>query len=146
EGERDQHRVLVLPANHAFEDNLPLWIRELGGEVLPAGQRQTLEILPSAWIMRSLHQEAKFEPGSILKEEGESLTVMGSASPTWRFTWQVGGRSETYWTERAYPHRILKWSSSDGGSGLLKQSVRVPYWQLHGSQDLPYREKLELPR
>jgi hypothetical protein len=146
ESERDLHRILTLPANHAFEDNLPIWIRELGGEVLAPGQRQTLEILPSAWITRSLHQEVKFEPGSILKEEGESVTAMGSEFPTWRFTWQVGARSETYWTERAYPHRILKWSSSDGGGGVLKQSLRVPYWQLHASQDLPYREKLELPR
>jgi hypothetical protein len=146
ESESDQQRTLELPAKHAFEDDLPIWIRELSGDVLEVGQRQTLEILPSAWISRSLHQEPKFDPGSIIKEAGESVTVMGTEFPTWRFTWQVGDRTETYWTERAYPHRILKWSSSDGASGVLKQSMRVPYWQLHAGQDIPYREKLELRR
>lgn len=146
ESERDQRRVLPLPAQHAFEDNLPIWIRELGGEVLSVGQRLELAIFPASWVTRSQHREASFEPGWIMKEDGASTAVMGTDTPTWRFLWQVGDRKETYWTERAYPHRLVKWSSSDGSSGELKQSLRVPYWQLHGSADLTYREKLELPR
>jgi hypothetical protein len=48
--------------------------------------------------------------------------------------------------EKAYPHRIIKWNSSDGGSGEIKKTLRVPYWELHGNEDLTYREQLQLPK
>jgi len=146
QSEGDQKRSLKLPANAAFEDNLPIWIRELGGEVLTADQRRELRIFPSSWALRAAHQKADFQPGWITKEVGETLKSAEGNSPTWRWTWQVGNRKETYWVEKAYPHRILKWNSSDGSQGELKKSLRAPYWQLHGNDDLPYREQLGVPR
>jgi hypothetical protein len=146
QSEGDQQRSLKLPANAAFEDNLPIWIRELKGEALKAGERRELQILPSAWFLRSAHQKAGFQPGWIMKEEGEALKATNGAAPTWRWTWQAGSRKETYWVEKAYPHRILKWSSSDGGKGEIQKTLRLPYWQLHGNDDLPYREQLGVPK
>jgi hypothetical protein len=146
QNEGDQKRSLKLPANAAFEDNLPIWIRELYGEALELGQRRELSILPSSWFLRAAHQKADFQPGWIMKEEGEPLKSTNGAAPTWRWTWQVGNRKETYWVEKAYPHRILKWSSTDGSKGEIIKTLRVPYWSLHGNDDLPYREQLGLPR
>ncbi len=142
QSEGDQQRSLKLPANAVFEDNLPIWIRELKGEALQAGERRELQILPSAWFLRSAHQKADFQPGWIIKEEGEALKGTNGPAPTWRWTWQAGNRKETYWVEKAYPHRILKWNSSDGGKGEIQKTLRLPYWQLHDNADLPYREQL----
>ncbi|MGH7494098.1 MAG: hypothetical protein ACREOO_17115 [bacterium] len=146
ESEGEQKRHLDLPANAAFEDNLPIWIRELDGEKLSSGQRRELQILPAAWSLRATHREIAFQPGWILKEEGEDLKVAAGISPTWRWTWQVRDRTETYWVEKAYPRRILKWISSDGGKGEVIKSLRLPYWQLHNNADVKYREELVLPK
>ena len=146
QSEGNQQRRIKLPAKAAFEDNLPIWIRELKGEVLAVGQRLELNIFPSAWATRAAHKPADFQPGWILKEEGEALKSTDGTSLTWRWIWQVGSRKETYWVEKAYPHRILKWSSSDGSRGELKKTLRVPYWTLHDNDDLPYREQLGVPK
>jgi len=146
QNEGDQKRSLRLPANAVYEDNLPIWIRELYGEVLKPGQRRDLQILPSSWFLRAAHQKADFQSGWILKEEGEPLKSTNGAAPTWRWTWQAGNRKETYWVEKAYPHRILKWNSTDGSRGELIKTLRVPYWSLHGNEDVPYREQLGIPK
>ncbi len=146
QSEGDQKRNLALPANAAFEDNLLIWIRELQGEVLPAGQRRELQILPSAWALRAAHQKVEFQSGGILKEEGETLKLAEGNAATWRWTWQAGARQEKYWVEKASPHRILKWSSSTGGEGEIQKTLRLPYWSLHDNDDLPYRDQLGLPK
>jgi len=142
----DQMQNLPLPAHAAFEDNLPVWIRELGGEQMPVGERRELQLLPSAWSVRAGHGKIAFQPGGIFKDEGGTVQTALGKLPAWRWQWQVGERTETYWVEQAYPHRILKWQSSEGSSGELQKSVRLPYWQLHGNADLPYRDQLGLPR
>ncbi len=146
QSEGDQKHTIKLPANAAFEDNLPIWIRELRGEVMAAAQRRELQILPSAWFFRAAHKPADFQSGWIMKEEGETLKGTNGSAPTWRWTWQVGNRKETYWVEKAYPRRIIKWSSSDGGKGEIMKTLRVPYWQLHNNADLPYRDQLGVPK
>lgn len=146
QSEGDQKRSIKLPENAAFEDNFLIWIRELKGEVLAVGQRRSLQILPSAWVTRSGHQRVEFQAGSIIKAEGEAVKLSEGNVPSWRWTWQVGNRTETYWLEKAYPHRILKWQSSDGSAGELNKTLRLPYWQLHGNDDLAYREQLEMSK
>jgi len=97
QGEGDQKRNIKLPANAAFEDNLPIWIRELNGEAMVAGQRRELQIFPSSWISRASHQQADFQSGWIMKEAGEAMSASNGSAPTWRWTWQIGNRKETYW-------------------------------------------------
>lgn len=144
QNEGDQKRTIKLPTNVVYEDNLPIWIRELNGVVLTAGQKRALQIFPSAWHSRASHQPADFQSGWMMKEDGETLKSPEGNTATSRWTWQVGNRKETYWVEKNYPHRILKWISSDGGSGEIKKTLRVPYWSLHNNADLPYREQLGL--
>jgi hypothetical protein len=146
QSEGDQTRHIKLPANAAYEDNLPIWIRELNGEMLTTGQKRDLQIFPSSWHSRAAHQQADFQAGWIMKEDGETLKSPNGNAATYRWTWQIGNRKETYWVEKNYPRRILKWSSSDGNQGELKKSLRVPYWSLHNNADLPYREQLGLPK
>jgi len=144
QSEGDQKRNLKLPANAEYEDNLPIWIRELNGDVLATGQKRELQIFPASWSSRTAHQQAEFQAGWIMKEDGETLKSPEGNAATYRWTWQIGNRKETYWIEKNYPRRILKWASSDGNQGELKKSLRVPYWSLHNNADLPYREQLGL--
>jgi hypothetical protein len=146
EREGDQKRSIKLPANAAYEDNLPIWIRELNGDVLTTGQKRELQIFPASWVSRVSHQQADFQSGWIMKENGETLKSPEGNAATHRWTWQIGNRKEMYWVEKNYPRRILKWNSSDGGSGEIKKTLRLPYWQLHNNADLPYREQLGLSK
>ena len=41
-----------------------------------------------------------------------------------------GGRTWTFWIERAEPHRVLQWETSDGEKARLLASDRLAYWQL----------------
>lgn len=146
EGEGDQHVAIDLPADAVYEDNLPIWIRELRGEVMRAGEQRNVAILPAMWVLRSRHRDAAFEKGWIKKEQGETVSIDGRPLATWKWRWQVGDRTETYWVEQAYPHRILKFASTDGTTGEWLATIREPYWRLNSNDDLPYRDKLKLPR
>jgi len=145
EAEGDRQTRLDLPDNAKYEDNLPVWIRELYGEVMRPGEKIDALILPSMWHTRSRHTGFAFEKGWIRKEDGGSMAVLGQEEAVWRWTWHVGNRTETYWVEQDAPHRIVKWASSDGDSGELQKTVRLPYWRLHSNKDLHYRQELGLP-
>ena len=145
EAEGDRQIRLDLPSNALYEDNLPIWIRELHGEVMRSGEKREMQILPSMWHTRSRHTDPTFVNGWISKEDGGSLDVLGQAKPVWRWTWRVGNRTETYWVEQDVPRRIVKWVSSDGGRGELQKTVRLPYWRLNGNGDLHYRQELSIP-
>ena len=143
--EGDRRLSIGYPQDAMFEDNLLIWIRELKGEVMQAGERREMPIMPSMWYARSRHTRVQFEKGWIQKTDGGSVTVAGQAHPAWKWTWQVAGRTVSYWVEKAYPRRILKWESSNGDRGELMKSVRLPYWKLNENEDVRYREQLNLP-
>ena len=47
-----------------------------------------------------------------------------------------GGRTWTFHVEQAAPHRIVRWTTSDGQKAELVRSKRMPYWQLNGNADV----------
>ena len=145
EREGDQQRTLRIPDNAIYEDNLWIWVRELKGEVMAAGQKQEVSILPSMWHARSKHVRVEFQKGWIAKEEGQPIPFEDRARPTWKWSWNVAGKTMTVWVEREYPHRILRWESSQGESGKIVKSVRLPYWQLNQSDKIFYRKELGIP-
>lgn len=145
EREGDQQRKIRLPDGAVFEDNLWIWVRELKGEVMKPGEKRQVQMLPSMWHSRSRHVQLEFQPGWIQKDSGEPLDFEGQARETWKWTWQVAEGTTTVWVEKEYPHRILRWQTSDGGEGRIKKSVRLPYWKLNGNDDLHYRYELGIP-
>ena len=144
EREGDQRRTIDLPENAIFEDNLPIWIRELRGEVMASGEYREVTIMPSLWDLRTKHEEARFRQGWIRKEDGGLIEVLGQKMPVWKWSWQIGDRTETYWVEKSGAQRIAKFSSSDGTEGTLQASLREAYWQLNGNVAKTYREKLKI--
>ncbi len=142
QSEGDQRREIDLPTDAMYEDNLPIWIRELKGEVLQVGEKREIKILPSLWQLRAGHVKAAFKKGWIQKEEAGQIEALDSQIDAWKWTWKIDDRTETWCVEKAAPSRILKFSSSDGTRGEIMKSVRLPYWQLHDNDDLHYRSEL----
>ena len=104
-----------------------------------------MEILPSLWSCRLAHRPHEFMAGEIGKGEVELVEVDGEALAAVPWTVEVGERMRMLWTEKAYPHRILKWEDGDGGRGELVRTIRVPYWELNGNGDEVYRWELGVP-
>ena len=150
EGKRDY--VLDLPdSDFESEDNLLIRIRELRGPFMEPGERRQISLMPALWQLRTGHQERNLVSATLIKgsgsESGEGVDGEGGESlPAIRWEWKVeGGREKSVWVEEAYPHRILAWQDSDGNSGHLMKTLRIPYWQLHGLADEKYREELLIP-
>ena len=146
ESEGDQNRKITVPPNAHYEDNLPIWIRELKGAVMRAGEQQNVRILPSMWSSRKRHVDVKFVDGSIQKENGGTIKTDAGEFDTWKWSWRVGSRTEAYWVEKAYPRRIIRFSSSDGTQGELLHTLRAPYWGLNDNSHTTWRDKLKIPR
>ncbi len=142
EGDRDDY--LEAPKNDLYEDNLPVLIREFSGEYLAVNQKKDLNILPSLWESRITHKPLGYEKGYVQKN-AETLVFQGKNQETFKWTWQVGSRTVTYWVERDFPHTILKWESSTGDSGELIKTLTVKYWEKHKNSDLGLRSDLGIP-
>ena len=112
---------------------------------MQAGEVREMEILPSLWSFRLAHRPHEIVAGRVQKGPVELVEIAGSTLAAVRWEWMIGARQRTLWTEKAYPHRILKWEDGDGGSGEVMQTIRVPYCQLQANRDEVYRRELSIP-
>lgn len=136
---------LKRPEHFASEDHLLIRIRELQGPFMDLGTGREVEVLPSFWQLRQAHQPHAVVPGRIDKVAEEPIETAAGALASVRWELHIGQRQRTLWTEKAYPHRILRWEDSDGGRGALLRTIRVPYWQLQADADAVYRRELGIP-
>ena len=136
---------LTQPENFASEDNLLIRIRELQGPFMALGEVRELAVLPSFWQLRQAHQPHATVGGRIHKVAEEPIETATGALVSVRWDLHIGQRQRTLWTERAYPHRILRWEDGAGGRGELMRTIRVPYWQLQAHADEVYRRELGIP-
>lgn len=143
EGRRDYE--LKLPAAFESEDNLLIRIRELKGPFMVAGEEREVEVLPSLWSVRMAHRSHEIMEGRVRKGAVEVIAVAGDSLAAVEWEWTIGERQRKIWTEKAYPHRILRWRDGDGARGELMRTIRVPYWELHGNGDEGYRRELGIP-
>ncbi|MEW6364754.1 MAG: hypothetical protein AB1714_08965 [Acidobacteriota bacterium] len=144
EAEGDKEDYLAAPSPSLYEDSLPVLIRELEGEFLRVGEKREYNILPSLWESRITHRPLAFEKGSVEKV-ADTLAVQGrEAEPVFKWTWHVGNRVVTYWTEKKYPHYIVRWRSSTGESAERIKTVHVAFWQHNKNIDGYLRQELGL--
>ena len=101
------------------------------------GEVRKVEVLPSFWAA-SAGASGPMRPwpgGSTRPPRSRSKRQLARLASV-RWDLHIGQRQRTtLWTERAYPHRILRWEDGDGGRGELMQTIRVPYWQLQANTD-----------
>ncbi len=128
------------------EDHLLIRIRELAGSFMEPGERRQITLLPSLWHFRTSHRTRGLEPATLTKGPIEEVEHAGATSPAIHWTWELeSGRAKSVWVEEAYPHRILAWKDSEGTSGQLVKTIRVPYWRLHDVEHEFHRDELSLP-
>ena len=133
---------LEKPERFESEDHLLIRIRELKGAVMDNGEEMEIELLPSLWSFRLAHRPHALVKAKLRKGTVEKVEVSGKSHEAVRWKWGWDGFEKTVWVEQAYPHRILRWEDSTGGSGELMMTVREPYWQMKGSADDQMRQKL----
>ncbi len=136
---------LKQPDHFASEDHLLIRIRELQGPFMDLGEVRAVEMLPSFWQLRQAHKPHAFVAGRIHKVAEEQIELAAGVLASVRWDLHIGQRQRTLWTEKAYPHRILRWEDDDGGRGELMRTIRVPYWQLQADADAVYRRELGIP-
>ena len=99
-------------------------------------------VYPGLFHTRLLHRPFQEEDakGTLSMEEGEQIYTLEYAS----------GRVIRWHFEPDFPHMILGWEetipSPDGRiqktKATLKETLRIPYWQLNGPEDIIWRDSL----
>lgn len=146
EAEGDAETVLPWPKGAVhYEDEMPLLVRELDGEVLKPGEARTLQLLPSLWERRKRHVPLALMEARLAKAaaSGEFPTRKGKVR-AWKWTLSWEGHAMAYWVEAAPPRKLLAWDDGKGEQGELKASVRKTYWERNRNRDLPLRKELGL--
>ncbi len=121
-----------------YEDALWIQLRELDGP-FNGGKDWSGKLVPALWERRKSHRSLRPVPATINRQaaslDGEAVT---------RFVVKYESFTRTFELERAYPHRILRWTTSAGEEAKLLKTTRLPYWKLHDLGDEKYLEKLGL--
>jgi len=144
DGEADAEGPFAVAPRAVFEDALPILVRGLVGR---PGHEVAVDVFDRSLSARFSHSPAQFSPATLSwSDDVTQITVPAgtiAASPV-TLDREVGVDA-TYWVEVAAPHRIVRWTRSDGASGELVATVREPYWDEHRQQDAPHRRALGLP-
>lgn len=136
--EGDRQSEVSVAAGTLYEDALLIQLRELDGP-FAGGKDWSGSIVPSLWSSRKAHTPLASVTGTIRRTD-----AMRDGTPVTRFTVVLGGVTKTIDVEKALPHRVLGWTTSDGESASILKTARLPYWQLHNPGDETYLEQLGL--
>jgi len=127
----DRSALNPLPAGGIAEEQLMFWARSMAEPKLKPGEGRTVPFRRSLQFERHSHREAKWSTARLSRSAAPAeLTVHTGEfeAETWRAEMQ-DGPTFTFTGERAVPHRILEWSSSDGERAVLVKSDRLKYWE-----------------
>jgi hypothetical protein len=136
DGQGDHRTQLGYPRDGMAEDALFTWARGWAWPTLAPGERRevkllrslrsaSLDHLPLAWRPATLSRSA--EPETVRVPAGEFEVNVHAAEiesgPQWRF-----------FVEAAPPHRLIRWTCSDGEAAELIAADRLKYWELNGPE------------
>ena len=132
--EGDQSRTLSIPANTVSLDTLWHWARGLAGPWLSSGESMTVPALPTLFGARLNHHPVNLSRVKLPRDQKtQTITLDTRAFEVEVFTAQLdGGAQWRFEVEVAAPHRIIRWSNSQGEQATLKGSERLAYWKLNG--------------
>lgn len=134
DGEADSSSKLAYPKESLAEDAFLLWARGMAAPVLAPGESREVAYLPSLQDTRHKHHPLEWTRATLSRSHAPSrITVPGGTFEVESFTAKIaGGLTRTAYVEKASPHRIVKWESSEGERAELLRSSRLKYWQLNG--------------
>jgi len=134
DGEADAENTLRVPRTAVSEDALLLWARGLAAPALVPGETRDVQMVRSLVVSRLHHQPVAVESATLSRAAAPGrVTVPAGAFDTETYTAALGGgRTWTIDVERAAPHRIVRWTTSDGERGELLAADRLAYWKMNG--------------
>ena len=138
DGEADAEEKLENRAGALYEDAVLLWARGLAGPFMEPGESRDVDLLRSVKLVRLNHVPMRWERARLTRKgEREQVTVPAGTFDAEVRTVEVSGADErarrtwTIYVERAHPHRIVKWTRSDGEQAELLAAERMTYWQMN---------------
>jgi hypothetical protein len=134
DGERNE--TVKTPAGTLYEDALLVQLRELDG-AFAGGKSWSGTLVPSLWSHRKRHATLAPVPATIRREDADR-----DGTPVTRFTLTYAKTTIAYDVEKAPPHRVLGWKSSEGEEAKILKTTRLPYWQLNSPGDERYLKDL----
>lgn len=146
DGEADSQRMLTVPSEAVAADAVLLWTRGLAAPIVSPGERREVPWVGSLRTSRLTHRPVAVGRATLSRDAAATyVTVPAGRFEVERRTVQiVGGPLWTILVERAEPHRIIRWETSEGERAELLGSDRLPYWTMHGKTDEGLLSKLGL--
>jgi hypothetical protein len=150
EGEADAQGKLDYPEGGVSEDALLLWARGMAAPALEPGDSVEAPLLTSLARARLAHRPLQWSKATFARSAAnapQTVRVPAGSFETDVLTVIVpGGANWTFHVERASPHRLVKWESSDGQSAEMVANDRMKYWALNGPGGEQALERLGLRR
>lgn len=106
-----------------FYDALPLALRGLDFERTGPG---TLRVIDTVFTSRPTAPAVEAAHLEVTRPRGAAV---------FRVLLRRGERADTFEFEPAFPHRLVRWDRSDGGSMRLTDSRRFRYWEKNAPGD-----------
>ncbi len=120
DGEGDGALPLDWRPGDLAEDQLPVSLRGLR---FAPGLEVKTRLLPS--LILNAVRKAALVPATLRVEGAEKVAGVEA----WRVSLKAGELEQSYWFEKAAPHVLVKFTSSDGREMTLKSRKRWAYWK-----------------
>jgi hypothetical protein len=130
DGEGDRSLKLPFGAGDFLYDALPLQIR---GMDLATLKPQSLMVLPSQ--MSGKVRNVLLVPMTLRVAGTERVQVPAGNFQVFRVELARREAIDRYYFEVAFPHRLVKWETAEGGAYRLRKSLRLDYWNFHAQGD-----------
>ena len=134
------------PPGGMSADTLLIWARGLSGPVLRPGESVGVPLLTSLDRARLDHRPAMWTEATLMRSsETTTLTVPAGAFEVSTLTARLkSGFEYTFFVESAFPHRVIRWTTSRGDDAKLLGTERMKYWRLNGRGGQEFLGKLGL--
>ncbi len=136
DGEADREETIAAAPGALLEDALPMWARGFLGPALAPGAHTSASVLRGLEEARLLHRPVVAREAAFTRSAAtHRVTVPAGTFETETRTVAIrDGRTWTFEVERAAPHRLVRWSSSDGHRAELLGTERLRYWEMNGGE------------
>jgi hypothetical protein len=138
DGEADHDRTVPLPPDGVLGEALPILARGLvGGWPAATGSGQAqVQVLDTLMHSRFAHEPPQWRQAVVRRSSApSSVTVPAGTFEVVQVEVQRGKLTSTWQVESAPPHRIVRFTTSEGEVGELVASQRMPYWKLNREGD-----------
>ena len=133
DGEADQQRDMEYPRDGFSEDALMLWARGMARPFLKPGEKSTAQMLTSLETARGKHIPLTWAYQTLSRDlKPHNLRVPAGSFEVEVFRETRKDKSwRAFYVEKAPPHRLIKWETSEGEKAELLGSDRMKYWEMN---------------